>query len=136
MFYMDDGGFMSTTEENEPGKELYFIGIIDILTPFNARKRTEAVFRRLFQDKMGVSAVKPSFYGERFFNFMRTTTKESSLGEAAPFPPLPILQSNLVATDQPLSLQQAFRNNGVRRTKESGLSRQVEPILEYDNKVL
>eukprot|EP00834_Sanchytrium_tribonematis_P007372 NODE_656_length_4979_cov_1.014754.p5 type:complete len:177 gc:universal NODE_656_length_4979_cov_1.014754:187-717(+) len=154
VFYMDDGGYRSTDEGDELTQELYFIGIIDILTPYNAKKKTESVLKRVFQDKYGVSAVKPSFYGERFFNFMRTLTSITTVSNNAPeFPPLPILESKLKEQQdsvQPVSLVQAFQKSNhqsyTRSTKstkpsqiatfsstkstESSLSKAVEPILE------
>ena len=31
-FYSDDGGFQATHEDNLPGEEIYYLGIIDCLT--------------------------------------------------------------------------------------------------------
>jgi 1-phosphatidylinositol-4-phosphate 5-kinase len=31
-FYSDDGGFQATHEDNRPGEEIYYLGIIDLLT--------------------------------------------------------------------------------------------------------
>ena len=147
---MDDGGYMSTSEIDENTQELYFVGIIDILTPFDMKKRSESFFKRLVQDKYGVSAVKPSFYGERFFNFMRTLTVNQSIPTNMPeFPPLPILESKLKElqeNQQPLSLVQAFQksNNSnygqprkpkasqIATSKDSSLSKPVEPIIEMN----
>jgi 1-phosphatidylinositol-4-phosphate 5-kinase len=32
IFYSDDGGFQATHEDNRPGEEIYYLGIIDLLT--------------------------------------------------------------------------------------------------------
>ncbi|KXN70738.1 hypothetical protein CONCODRAFT_6669 [Conidiobolus coronatus NRRL 28638] len=40
MFYKDDGGFLATDEDDMPLNELYCMGIIDIMTPYNFKKRT------------------------------------------------------------------------------------------------
>ena len=142
---MDDGGFNSSNEQDGETQELYFIGIIDILTPFNTKKRTESFFKRIVQDKYGVSAVKPSFYGQRFFNFMRTLTINNAIPNTTPeFPPLPMLESKLKQEKdqpQPLSLVQAFqksthhssyqqpRKNKIKSDATS-LNKSIEPILE------
>lgn len=52
VFYSDDGGYLATTEKNEPMNELYFIGIIDVLTPYNFVKRTETMWKSLSADKV------------------------------------------------------------------------------------
>ena len=31
-FYSDDGGFQATHDDNRPGEEIYYLGIIDLLT--------------------------------------------------------------------------------------------------------
>lgn len=52
IFYADDGGFQSTDEYNLPGLSLYFVGIIDILTPYNMVKKTEHIWKSITQDKV------------------------------------------------------------------------------------
>lgn len=47
----------------------YRVGIIDILTPFNLKKKIEAKLKRCFQGKH-VSCVPPKFYAERFYQFV------------------------------------------------------------------
>jgi 1-phosphatidylinositol-4-phosphate 5-kinase len=32
IFYADDGGFRATHDNNQPGEEIYYLGIIDCLT--------------------------------------------------------------------------------------------------------
>jgi Ca2+-binding EF-hand superfamily protein len=51
------------------GRFIYFIGIIDILTQFNSRKKMEYVVKRVAYGK-GISAVPPKQYSERFQKFM------------------------------------------------------------------
>ncbi|KAI9140810.1 SAICAR synthase-like protein [Paraphysoderma sedebokerense] len=71
MFYAEDGGLRSTNEQNIPTDELYFIGIIDILTPYNAAKKVEHWWKSLSNDRKGISAVHPTLYGKRFLGFMK-----------------------------------------------------------------
>lgn len=47
IFYADDSGFASTDRENNTTDELYFIGIIDILTPYGLGKKIEHIFKSL-----------------------------------------------------------------------------------------
>ncbi|CDH54624.1 phosphatidylinositol-4-phosphate 5-kinase its3 [Lichtheimia corymbifera JMRC:FSU:9682] len=78
IFYADDGGFRSTDEHNLPGLSLYFVGIIDILTPYNMVKKTEHIWKSITQDKYGISAVPPTAYGRRFLQFMKKAVMPSS----------------------------------------------------------
>ena len=41
IYVQDDGGFGATDEQNYPVPEIYFMGIIDILQPYNVVKRME-----------------------------------------------------------------------------------------------
>jgi 1-phosphatidylinositol-4-phosphate 5-kinase len=75
VFYADDGGFHSTDENNRPTNDLYFLGIIDILTPYNYVKKTEHFWKSLTQDAHAISSVKPTEYGKRFLDFMVNTLK-------------------------------------------------------------
>jgi hypothetical protein len=56
---------------NIPSVEIYYIGIIDILTNFSSKKKFESFFRGMTQKKSIISAVNPLFYGIRFLNFMK-----------------------------------------------------------------
>ncbi|KAF9303991.1 Phosphatidylinositol-4-phosphate 5-kinase [Mortierella antarctica] len=70
IFYADDGGLLSTNENNERGEDLYYLGIIDILTPYNYVKKIEHYWKSLSQDKHAISAVNPIEYAQRFLSFM------------------------------------------------------------------
>ncbi|KAF7730388.1 Phosphatidylinositol-4-phosphate 5-kinase [Apophysomyces ossiformis] len=70
IFYSDDGGFQATDELNQPTAILYFVGVIDILTPYDMKKKSEHFFKSMTQDKNTISSVKPSHYGDRFMGFM------------------------------------------------------------------
>lgn len=70
IFYADDGGLLSTNEQNEQGEDLYYLGIIDILTPYNYVKKIEHAWKSLSQDKRAISAVNPREYASRFLSFM------------------------------------------------------------------
>ncbi|KAG0354977.1 Phosphatidylinositol-4-phosphate 5-kinase [Gamsiella multidivaricata] len=70
IFYADDGGLLSTNEQNEQGQDLYYLGVIDILTPYNYVKKIEHYWKSLSQDKHQISAVNPKEYAQRFLSFM------------------------------------------------------------------
>ncbi|KAI1315591.1 Phosphatidylinositol-4-phosphate 5-kinase [Mortierella claussenii] len=70
IFYADDGGLLSTDEQNERSEDLYYLGIIDILTPYNYVKKIEHLWKSLSQDKHAISAVNPREYAQRFLSFM------------------------------------------------------------------
>lgn len=54
-------------------RQLYFFGIIDILTPYDSMKKFEHHFKAIrYNDRRGVSCCPPVFYAERFNDFMRT----------------------------------------------------------------
>jgi 1-phosphatidylinositol-4-phosphate 5-kinase len=52
IFYADDGGFLATDERNRAMNELYYLGIIDILTPYNYVKKVEHAWKSLKSDKV------------------------------------------------------------------------------------
>lgn len=51
-FYAEDGGLRATDEEDRESILLYFLGVIDILTPYNFKKKTEHLVKSLTQDKV------------------------------------------------------------------------------------
>ncbi|KAF9290047.1 Phosphatidylinositol-4-phosphate 5-kinase [Linnemannia elongata] len=70
IFYADDGGLLSTNEQNVRGEDLYYLGIIDILTPYNYVKKIEHYWKAMSQDKHAISSVNPIEYASRFLSFM------------------------------------------------------------------
>ncbi|KAK8791945.1 hypothetical protein WA158_005322 [Blastocystis sp. Blastoise] len=65
----DCGGMLS-----DDGKELYFMGVIDILIQFNTRKFGELTFKSMVMDNKGVSVQFPPKYRERFMSYMDQLT--------------------------------------------------------------
>jgi len=65
-----------TKPEQSPGlladdnKTMYFMGIIDILTPYDEMKRLEHRMKALRHDWRGVSCCPPAFYASRFCKFL------------------------------------------------------------------
>ena len=83
-------------------KYVLYFGIIDMFTPFNARKAAEFAIKRTFLGK-GISCVPPSLYSKRFIEYMRFTVFKSSSLEA--FQSLDTLKSKSIFPDK----QQAGR---------------------------
>lgn len=52
--------------------EFYFIGIIDILTEYNATKKFEYYGKMLYYFSKKMSCVPPLMYKQRFDNYMAT----------------------------------------------------------------
>jgi len=57
------------------GRELYFLGVIDIFTRYSNRKRTEHFLKSLIADGAGISAVDPKTYALRFVAFISSLTE-------------------------------------------------------------
>jgi hypothetical protein len=75
LFYQDEGGFRSTDDNNEPGPWIYYLGIIDLFTPYSSVKRGENWFKRITMDGRTISAVPPCQYGNRFVQFLTAVTR-------------------------------------------------------------
>jgi len=71
LFYQDEGGIRATDEQNEPLPTVYYLGIIDILTPYGVVKRIEHLWKGMSADRHKISPVKPTEYADRFLAFMR-----------------------------------------------------------------
>ena len=52
IFYQDEGGLRATDEANGDLDTIYYLGIIDILTPYNAVKRMEHVWKGMRADRV------------------------------------------------------------------------------------
>lgn len=73
VFYLDLGGFQSTDENDVPRNEIYFIGVIDCLTPYTFFKRVETFWKGMSHPRATISAIPAVEYGDRFFKFMKST---------------------------------------------------------------
>ncbi|KAL1859631.1 Phosphatidylinositol-4-phosphate 5-kinase [Diaporthe australafricana] len=74
LFYSDDGGMRATHEDNMPGEEIYYLGVIDCLTHYGVIKKIEHFWKGLSSDRTQISALPPEQYGDRFLNFMTGIT--------------------------------------------------------------
>ncbi|KAF2018380.1 SAICAR synthase-like protein [Aaosphaeria arxii CBS 175.79] len=80
-FYSDDGGFRATHEDDSPGEEIYYLGIIDCLTHYSLIKRMEHFFKGLANTESQISAIPPERYGDRFVKFISGNTKTKEAAE-------------------------------------------------------
>lgn len=65
------GGISGMTPEGRPSDEIYYLGIIDILQQYDARKMTETVLKGMVLPVAGISAVSPAYYAKRFVEFVK-----------------------------------------------------------------
>lgn len=49
----------------------YYVGIIDILQPYNARKKVENALKRIRESQQEISCVDPVTYASRFLQFLK-----------------------------------------------------------------
>ncbi|KAI9508584.1 SAICAR synthase-like protein [Russula earlei] len=71
LFYQDEGGIRATDEQNQPLDTVYYLGVIDILTPYGVMKRVENLWKGMSADRRKISPVPPAEYADRFLAFMR-----------------------------------------------------------------
>ncbi|KAF2849350.1 SAICAR synthase-like protein [Plenodomus tracheiphilus IPT5] len=80
-FYSDDGGFRATHEDDAPGEEIYYLGIIDCLTHYSFIKRMEHFFKGLANTESQISAIPPERYGDRFVKFISAVTRTNEAAD-------------------------------------------------------
>ena len=76
LFQTDDFGIAGWNPD-EQRREVYFIGIIDILQKYTSKKRFEHLLKSIPYKAATVSVVEPSFYAKRFHNFLTGVTADS-----------------------------------------------------------
>lgn len=52
IFYQDEGGLQATDEANESMDVIYYLGVIDILTPYSMKKQLEHMWKGLQDDRV------------------------------------------------------------------------------------
>ncbi|TKA74854.1 hypothetical protein B0A55_05327 [Friedmanniomyces simplex] len=80
-FYADDGGFQATHEDDRPGDEIYYLGIIDCLTRYNYIKKAEHFWKGMGGHESQISPIPPDRYGERFVKFISGITMSREQAE-------------------------------------------------------
>lgn len=54
MFYQDEGGLRATDECNEPMDVIYYLGVIDICTPYSFVKKVEHMWKSFTEDRVSL----------------------------------------------------------------------------------
>jgi 1-phosphatidylinositol-4-phosphate 5-kinase len=76
MFHQDEGGLLTPVIEGTTTRELYYIGIIDILQSYNAEKHVAHFFKSMKYNHKKISTVEPEFYAQRFKKFVNTVVQD------------------------------------------------------------
>lgn len=76
IFQTDDNGIAGWNPEANR-REVYFIGIIDILQKYTPKKKIEHFLKSIPYKAATVSVVEPSYYAKRFHNFLTGVTDTS-----------------------------------------------------------
>ncbi|KIY64547.1 SAICAR synthase-like protein [Cylindrobasidium torrendii FP15055 ss-10] len=82
MFYKDEGGMRSTDESEQDLDTIYYLGVIDILTPYKTTKKLEHFWKGLQADRHKISPVPPDEYADRFFSFMKAIMRGGDGGKS------------------------------------------------------
>ncbi|KAM0717576.1 hypothetical protein Q7P37_007428 [Cladosporium fusiforme] len=80
-FYADDGGFQATHENESPGEEIYYLGIIDCLTRYTFLKKAEHFWKGMGGNESQISPIPPERYGDRFVKFISGMTMSRERAE-------------------------------------------------------
>ncbi|WVW81386.1 hypothetical protein I302_103378 [Kwoniella bestiolae CBS 10118] len=75
LFYQDEGGLRATDEANQNMDVIYYLGIIDICTPYNSLKKIEHFWKSMTEDRHTISCIDPINYGQRFLNFLSSVMR-------------------------------------------------------------
>ena len=67
LFYQDEGGIRATDETNESLDTIYYLGIIDILTPYNFFKKVEHLWKGMKADRVSCLPPGPCGHVADFF---------------------------------------------------------------------
>lgn len=54
LFYQDEGGLRTTDESNQPMDTIYYLGVIDILTPYTNMKKLEHFWKSITEDRVSL----------------------------------------------------------------------------------
>ena len=65
------GSFRGKYEDSNEYPVEYYMGIIDILQPYNIRKKVENALKRVKESQQEISCVDPITYANRFKQFLQ-----------------------------------------------------------------
>ncbi|KAJ7708277.1 hypothetical protein B0H17DRAFT_1274047 [Mycena rosella] len=81
LIYQDEGGLRATDQGSENLDKIYYLGVINVLTPYSTVKKLEHFWKGLSADRHKISPVEPGEYGDRFFAFMKAIMRGGGGGE-------------------------------------------------------
>ncbi|GAB9466641.1 hypothetical protein Gpo141_00004011 [Globisporangium polare] len=84
LFCRDEGGIYGRDRYGRKNGFVYFLGVIDILQQYNSRKIAETFFKGIRHNRKQISSVNPTFYGDRFIEFMETHVVQDDTRPLAP----------------------------------------------------
>ena len=67
IFYQDEGGYRATDETNEPMDTIYYLGIIDICTPYTGFKKLEHMWKGLKADRVRILFLASEWMADDFW---------------------------------------------------------------------
>lgn len=70
VFQKELGGFRATDFDNRPLNEIYYLGVIDVLTSYSTLKKFEHAIKSIRYGSSQISSINPKQYAERFINFI------------------------------------------------------------------
>jgi len=108
-------GGLRSVSLNGPGNEIYYVGIIDILTGYGFRKGLEHRVTSMIKDGNLISCVHPSVYGNRFEDFLIQRI------EGVEGPEDPGSSMYMPAGSDPQRRHSALASNHEREIKEENL---------------
>ncbi|KAL9913919.1 phosphatidylinositol 4-phosphate 5-kinase type-1 alpha isoform X6 [Glossina fuscipes] len=120
---MPPGGIPARSEKGE--RLLLFVGIIDILQSYRLKKKLEHTFKSIIHDGDTVSVCRPSFYAQRFQNFMAKTVFRK-----IPSLDLPEIKGNHRKFRTLVTSYIALKHSP---SKRKSLSKAIQRSIESDN---
>ncbi|WWC67217.1 uncharacterized protein I206_101124 [Kwoniella pini CBS 10737] len=129
LFYQDEGGLRATDEANQNMDVIYYLGIIDICTPYNSLKKIEHFWKSMTEDRHTISCIDPINYGQRFLNFLQSVMRGGDkslrpLGLEAPSraaedeQPVGEVEQHLPIQGQSISVAQGINQSPTRSNSE------------------
>lgn len=88
LFCRDEGGIYGRDRYGRKNGFVYFLGVIDILQQYNTRKIAETFFKGIRHNRKQISSVNPTFYGDRFIEFMEKHVVQDDTLPLSPLAPL------------------------------------------------
>jgi 1-phosphatidylinositol-4-phosphate 5-kinase len=97
-FYCEGGGLRASYQDDSPADEIYYLGIIDILTPYGKTKRIESFFKSIRYRWEEISAINPMDYAKRFVRFMSENILQNTEFDYTikPLPNVPVPEEGVV----------------------------------------